>query len=167
MFSDDDADDIISGGAGNDWLYGWGGDDTLNGDADNDMLFGQDGNDTMDGGSGDDILVGAADDDTITGGNDDDVLYASVVGTVGAQTVVDAGGGGGGGLVTLVNEDFTGSVGVFTYGDNMFGGTDTNGYANGAYQGGDGDNANGSAQVTLAYGSALDKQIIRADIPRR
>ena len=51
-------DDIITGGAGDDTIYGEQGDDTLDGGADNDTLYGGDGNDTVSGGAGDDILYG-------------------------------------------------------------------------------------------------------------
>jgi len=40
-------DDVLEGGAGNDWLFGQGGDDILIGGAGNDVLFGGSGNDTF------------------------------------------------------------------------------------------------------------------------
>ncbi|MFP4313917.1 MAG: Ig-like domain-containing protein [Alphaproteobacteria bacterium] len=56
-------DDIISGGGGNDILDGGPGHDTLQGQADNDYLSGWTGNDTLDGGTGDDVLLGGAGED--------------------------------------------------------------------------------------------------------
>jgi Ca2+-binding RTX toxin-like protein len=68
----------LSGGAGNDWLFGdgfpdqslvWNADnqgaaDVLNGGEGNDYLLGQGGNDTLDGGTGNDTMVGGLGDDT-------------------------------------------------------------------------------------------------------
>lgn len=88
LFSDDNAIDILSGGAGNDWLYGWGGNDILNGGADNDNLFGGAGNDTLNGDAGTDTIVGDAGDDIIDGGDNDDFL----VGGDGSDTI--SGGAG-------------------------------------------------------------------------
>lgn len=50
-----DLANIITGGAGDDYLYGMGGTDTLNGGAGDDHLYGGTGNDTMEGDRGDDI----------------------------------------------------------------------------------------------------------------
>ncbi len=47
MVMDDDGDDILHGGAGNDTLMGGEGRDTLNGDAGNDTLTGGEGDDTF------------------------------------------------------------------------------------------------------------------------
>ncbi len=145
LFSDDNAADILSGGSGNDWIYGFGGDDTLNGDAGNDFLFGGTGDDTMDGGANNDYLVGATGSDTITGGSGNDVLYAAIVGTVGAQTVISAGGGG---PVTQVyfSESFGSDEADFVYADFN---DPANVDVDGTYQGGDGDTANGSLQVDI------------------
>ncbi|MCX8747299.1 hypothetical protein J3U64_07485, partial [Snodgrassella sp. B3800] len=69
---------IISGGKGNDTLYGkdgndilYGeeGNDTLSGDAGNDILYGGSGDDTLNGGTGYDILIGGTGNDTLSGGN--------------------------------------------------------------------------------------------------
>jgi Ca2+-binding RTX toxin-like protein len=49
-------DDVITGSAGSNWLFGETGNDTLSGgDGDNDGLWGGDGNDTLDGGLGQDF----------------------------------------------------------------------------------------------------------------
>ncbi|MCB9990736.1 MAG: type I secretion C-terminal target domain-containing protein [Rhodospirillales bacterium] len=74
LFSDDNAADILSGGAGNDMIYGWGGTDELYGDAGNDVLFGGAGNDTIEGGTDDDVLMGGIGNDMLYGGGGDDFI---------------------------------------------------------------------------------------------
>ncbi|MDD2096702.1 immunoglobulin-like domain-containing protein, partial [Pseudomonas putida] len=59
-----DGNDILSGGNGNDILFGQGGNDTLDGGRGNDILLGGSGNDTLIGGHGDDILIGGSGADT-------------------------------------------------------------------------------------------------------
>ncbi|HEN8802199.1 TPA: type I secretion C-terminal target domain-containing protein [Pseudomonas putida] len=59
-----DAKDFLSGGNGNDILFGQGGDDTLDGGKGNDILLGGSGNDTLIGGQGNDILIGGSGADT-------------------------------------------------------------------------------------------------------
>ena len=71
---------IISGGWGDDKLYGGpNGDDsnvdTLLGGRGDDMLFGGVGSDTLDGGSGDDMLWGGPGEDTLFGGHGSDTFY--------------------------------------------------------------------------------------------
>ena len=51
-------DDIITGGAGNDFVDGDGGDDTINAGSGMDIVYGGRGNDTLDGGIGDDFVFG-------------------------------------------------------------------------------------------------------------
>jgi len=68
LISDDLAIDTIDGGAGNDYIYGYGGNDALDGGAGNDALFGGGGNDTIEGNEGDDIIIG---------GDGDDIIYAN------------------------------------------------------------------------------------------
>ena len=70
----------ISGGWGDDKLYGGpNGDDsnvdTLLGGRGDDMLFGGVGSDTLDGGSGDDMLWGGPGEDTLFGGHGSDTFY--------------------------------------------------------------------------------------------
>lgn len=104
--SDDNAADILDGGAGNDQIYGYGGDDTLSGGDHNDLIFGgdgidtingdngadtldgDDGNDIIDGGAGDDILYGGNGDDALDGGADNDTLYGD---SADINTVLEAG----------------------------------------------------------------------------
>ncbi|MGH2747732.1 MAG: calcium-binding protein [Actinomycetota bacterium] len=61
-----DGDDTLTGGDGNDKLYGQDGKDTLNGGPGNDKLFGGDGNDTLNGGDGFDVAKGGPGNDTCT-----------------------------------------------------------------------------------------------------
>ena len=86
--------DTITGAAGNDVIYGDAGTDTLDGGANNDVLYGGAGNDTLTGGTGQDRLVGGAGNDTMQGGSgsDDgnmDVFQWSLAdaGTAGAPAV--------------------------------------------------------------------------------
>lgn len=76
-------DDIVSGGGGNDTLWGVDGNDTLSGDAGddtvdggygNDVLNGGDGNDSLQGDVGDDVLDGGAGNDTLSGDLGNDIL---------------------------------------------------------------------------------------------
>ena len=65
----DDANrDTIDGGPGHDRLFGGRGDDTLYGSEGNDMLKGGPGADMLEGNSGDDMLEGGAGEDTLDGG---------------------------------------------------------------------------------------------------
>jgi len=85
--ADQQGDDILDGGIGNDRLIGFGGDDELYGGADNDSLWGDGGGnlswtpaayhgaDYLDGGDGADLLVGEGADDELFGGIGDDVLW--------------------------------------------------------------------------------------------
>jgi len=59
-----DLADVLNGLAGNDMLYGGGGDDILHGGAGNDKLYGQDGDDVLDGGTGNNELHGGEGRDT-------------------------------------------------------------------------------------------------------
>jgi len=59
-----DAADRITGGVGNDVLYGQGGGDRLKGNTGNDSLFGGAGRDYLEGGLGRDILTGGSGQDT-------------------------------------------------------------------------------------------------------
>jgi trimeric autotransporter adhesin len=78
-------DDVIDGGAGNDWLWGTGGSDEIYGGADDDRLWGDalvggvaaewHGNDYLDGGSGADRLAGNGRDDILFGGIGNDSLW--------------------------------------------------------------------------------------------
>ncbi|MPY69176.1 MAG: hypothetical protein GEU92_03715 [Alphaproteobacteria bacterium] len=64
--------DMLHGGAGHDTLTGGDGADTLNGDANRDTLNGDAGNDLLNGGDGDDILDGGSGADAMHGGDGND-----------------------------------------------------------------------------------------------
>jgi Ca2+-binding RTX toxin-like protein len=67
--------DSLSGGAGNDTIYGQDDDDTITGGSGNDLIFGGIDEDLIDGGSGDDDLRGGEGADTITGGDGNDTVF--------------------------------------------------------------------------------------------
>jgi Ca2+-binding RTX toxin-like protein len=74
---------MLSGGTGDDTLYGDAGNDTLSGGSGKDKLYGGDGNDTLDGGDGDDVLEGGKGNDT----------YIHRIGVfAGKDKIVDTGG---------------------------------------------------------------------------
>ncbi|MGH8878017.1 MAG: M91 family zinc metallopeptidase [Stackebrandtia sp.] len=66
--------DKISGGSGEDEIYGHEGGDLISGDADQDYIDGQDGNDNISGGEDTDTIYGLDGDDTIAGGSGEDYL---------------------------------------------------------------------------------------------
>jgi Ca2+-binding RTX toxin-like protein len=66
--------DSLSGGNGNDALFGLGGADTLSGGNGRDLLAGGEGNDRLLGGNGNDDLFGEGGNDTLEGGADNDRL---------------------------------------------------------------------------------------------
>jgi Ca2+-binding RTX toxin-like protein len=66
--------DTLTGGLGNDTLFGDSESDTLKGGAGNDTLFGGSDNDTLDGGLGNDTLAGGGGNDSLTGGTGADTI---------------------------------------------------------------------------------------------
>ena len=66
--------DTMYGDAGNDKVYGGRGDDSLYGGSGNDRLYGGPDDDNLYGGSGSDRLAGGDDDDVLDGGTGDDIL---------------------------------------------------------------------------------------------
>jgi Ca2+-binding RTX toxin-like protein len=81
----DDLNNVISGGAGADYIRGLGGNDTINAGGGNDYVEGGDGNDLIQGAGGNDTILGGAGDDTIAasagnnqlfGGEGNDVLFS-------------------------------------------------------------------------------------------
>jgi Ca2+-binding RTX toxin-like protein len=91
-----DLANIITGGTGNDVLYGLGGDDKIYGQDGNDYLYGGDGNDRIDGGAGNDVLKAGDGNDVLLGGDGNDWLE----GSAGADTM-----SGGTGDDTYIVED--------------------------------------------------------------
>ncbi len=88
---------VISGGAGDDFIYGGTDADNLHGDEGNDTLHGNTGNDTLSGDAGNDELYGNEGDDSLDGASGND----SLSGESGNDTLVAASGqdtldGGGG-----------------------------------------------------------------------
>lgn len=75
IFGRDNADDVLTGQAGYDGLYGLGGNDTLQGGADYDRLSGGVGADVLTGGAGDDFIDAGVDKDVdvVTFGHGDGV----------------------------------------------------------------------------------------------
>nr|MDZ8062739.1 SdiA-regulated domain-containing protein [Nostoc sp. EkiNYC01] len=84
-----DGIDTLLGGAGNDILDGGAADDILLGELGNDTLLGGAGNDSLDGGAGNDNLNGGAGNDTILGGLGNDIL----AGGGGSDHLIGWGGG--------------------------------------------------------------------------
>ncbi len=66
--------DALTGTAGHDEIWGWGGDDTLRGAEGNDRIYGGDGHDTLYGDEGNDLMVGHTGHDTMFGGKGRDFL---------------------------------------------------------------------------------------------
>jgi Ca2+-binding RTX toxin-like protein len=64
-----DANEIIIGSVGQDWIYCYGGDDQVIARDSIDSVYGGDGNDIIDGGSGADDVHGEAGNDILAGGN--------------------------------------------------------------------------------------------------
>jgi Ca2+-binding RTX toxin-like protein len=87
VLSGGSGNDRLFGGNGNDEFSGGNGNDELYGGSGNDYLDGNDGNDTLIGGSGNDILVGGRGKDTLSGqaGNDIYRYGSTSESTVGAQ----------------------------------------------------------------------------------
>ena len=67
--------DTISGGDGDDKIYGQFGNDNISGGNGQDQIYGGEGNDSIDGDAGDDLIYGGTGNDTIRGGDNNDRLY--------------------------------------------------------------------------------------------
>lgn len=98
----DEADNILTGGAGHDEIRGESGSDIIRGGNGNGILIGGDGNDDIDGQEGTEKLFGGAGDDILRAGGSKPVKFA-----------------GAGGSKTLLQGDFdrlTGESGKDTFG---------------------------------------------------
>ncbi|MCC8996428.1 MAG: hypothetical protein LM517_05115 [Nitrosomonas sp.] len=70
--------DLISGQAGNDYIYGASGNDFIFGGLGNDHLYGDDGTDQVDGGSGNDFIESDGDGGNYTGGSGNDYMVSGI-----------------------------------------------------------------------------------------
>jgi Ca2+-binding RTX toxin-like protein len=129
--------DTISGGDGNDQLFGEAGDDMLDAGLDDDALDGGIGKDVLDAGAGNDRLYGGLDDDTLIGGAGNDFMAGGVNNSTSAQQ--DG------------NDVFDGGLGD----DSCHGGLGNNIYRFGRGEGSDliwDDSGNGNETVELKTG---------------
>ena len=83
-----DGDDRLKGNSGEDDLSGNAGDDVLSGGKNDDSLYGGSGDDTLDGNSGNDALSGGIGDDELSGSSGDDTLDGGA-----GSDVLDGGSG--------------------------------------------------------------------------
>ena len=86
----------VTGGAGNDTLYGGTKVSTVSGGTGNDTLYGGASGDTLSGGAGNDILWGQAGTDTINGGAGNDIIQVDVAANfedLASPDVIDGGDG--------------------------------------------------------------------------
>ena len=106
----------LSGGNGNDLMFGGGGEDSLSGGNGNDTIYGMDGHDLLSGGNGSDLLFGGAGNDRLYGDNGDDRLDGGdgndlLAGGNGSDTLAGGAGadlfvfGKGGGPDTVLDFD--------------------------------------------------------------
>ena len=94
----DTAGDVLSGGEGNDVIYGGSGADEMSGSDGDDVIMGGDGADTLVGGDGVDSLFGESGEDDLAGGEGNDALD-------GGAEPDDLDGGPGTNRCTYSNED--------------------------------------------------------------
>ncbi len=69
--------DVMTGGAGDDKMFGMSDDDKMDGGAGDDQMWGNSGNDAMDGGEGNDQISGGKGDDVIAGGSGNDTVLGN------------------------------------------------------------------------------------------
>jgi len=88
----------LTGGAGDDTLYGSDGNDLMDGGDGNDFMYGYAGGDTMSGGNGNDHMEGGSGIDSMSGQGGDDVLYdKDPSGSDSDNDYLDGGANGAGG----------------------------------------------------------------------
>lgn len=148
--------DNISGGDGDDTLYGRAGDDKLQGDNGNDTLYGGTGDDAASGGSGNDKLYGEAGNDALYGDIGDDLLDGGS-----GDDVLSGGTGndklqGGDGQDKLLGEDGNDALSGGAADDSLDGGA-----GNDTLDGGSGNDrlAGGTGDDKLAGGDGSDALI--------
>lgn len=134
-------DDTMTGGSGNDDIYGRDGDDSMMGGGGTDKMYGENGNDIVWGDDGNDTLYGGAGDDVLAGRGDNDQLFC--------ESGNDLGSGGDG------NDTVLGSIGD----DSLFGGA-----GNDNLKGEDGnDEVNGDLGNDTADGGNGNDTIVGGD----
>ena len=116
--------DIVDGGTGDDWIDGGAHGDLLRGNAGNDTIYGGHGSDTLEGDDGNDQLYGELGTDTLRGGAGDDYLHGGadadqIYGGTGHDEL-DGGGGAGDQLFGEEGADVL--LGSDDGADSMFGG---------------------------------------------
>ena len=100
-------DDVLTGDAGANRLFGFGGDDTLDGGAGDDQLHADGGNDSMFGGAGNDEIWDSAGDDTMDGGAGLDTLrYLNSSAGITVDLVAGTGRDASGGTDTVRNFEY-------------------------------------------------------------
>ncbi|WP_310467200.1 hypothetical protein [Sphingomonas sp.] len=83
------ANEALTGGNGNDRARAGSGNDSLAGGNGNDTLDGDGGNDSLNGGNGNDVLIGDGGNDTLAGGNGGDSFIFDNRGETGFDTITD------------------------------------------------------------------------------
>jgi Ca2+-binding RTX toxin-like protein len=154
--------DVLTGDAGANTIYGMNGDDTINGGAGNDVLMGMDGNDTVNGGSGDDMISTEFNfsfgNDIVDGGTGTDTLdYSQAIFGVNVDlNVTTAQDTGGAAIDTISNiENLIGS----NFGDKLIGTDGANVFSGGSGNdtlvgNGGNDNLDGGAGSDTLNGGA-------------
>ncbi len=152
-------DDMLTGTALGDRIFGFDGDDTIDAGAGDDLVFSGGGEDIVRGEEGDDTINGGADADTLSGNGGDDLILAS-----GGDDRVDGGEGfdrvnGGGG-----NDTISGGAD----GDVLFGAADNDlllgGAGNDTINAGSGnDDIVGGIGNNRLYGSSGDDRVTGGD----
>lgn len=136
-------------------IYGGGGNDVVTGGAGSDFLWGESGDDTLVGGGGADVLVGAAGGDSLSGGDGNDTVYID-----GVDIFFDGGAGidalyitaGSGRSFDLVLTHFE-WIADFTGADDIFDGSGTSVAAT-VYAGGGGNLIKGGGGGDFLWGEA-------------
>ena len=140
--------DTITGGLGNDKLFGLAGDDVVSGGQGDDQVWGNSGNDVLRGGAGDDKVSGGVGNDSIFGGDGDDVLS-------GESGDDDIRGGAGKDILSgnSGNDTLSGGAGDDEVGGGSGDDTLNDGLGNDNYDGGSGfdtlDFSNAKAGITI------------------
>jgi Ca2+-binding RTX toxin-like protein len=147
----------VTGGNGNDWLYGQDGNDSLAGGVGSDHLFGGNGNDTLSGGFGTDYLNGGLGNDTYIADTSGDIVTEyegegtdSIYASVESYTLPDC--------VEILIANIAGDFhGTGNDGDNVLWGAAGNDTLDGAWGN---DEVRGGSGNDLLYGGYGDDLIV-------